>query len=122
MKSLFIKSATAASIALFAGSSASAIDTMEGWKTTLRSKIQSSNMYPVKAIENGIEGTVKVRLKFDRDGDVSGIEFVEKSGHDVLDRRAFATALRISDMPALPEGREDISLVIPVRFKLPDNS
>ena len=121
MTSLFVKSAIAASALLLAGTTASATDTIADWKDVLRGKIESSNSYPSKALEEGIEGVVTVRLTFGKEGAVNGVEFVEKSGYDVLDRRAFAAAARVADMPALPEGREEISLVVPVRFILPNN-
>ena len=57
-----------------------------------------------------------------RDGGINAVEFVEKSGHDILDRRAFITAMRVAKMPALPNGQEQLSLLVPVSFELPDNS
>lgn len=117
-----VKSAVAATAILFAGTSANAFDNIADWKDNLRSKIESTNSYPSKAIEAGIEGTVTVRLKFAQNGAVDGVEFVEKSGFEVLDRRAFATAVRLANLPALPEGREELTLVVPVRFELPSNS
>lgn len=122
MKTLFSKSLLSAVMVTIATSAAAANDSMEAWKDLLRDKVQSSNRYPAKALENGIEGTVTVRMSFAQDGNVNGVEFVKKSGFDILDRRAFATALRLDNMPALPAGHEDVSLIIPVRFKLPDNS
>lgn len=122
MTSTFTKSALAATAALMIGTSATAADPIDTWKDELRSKIQSSNRYPAKAVENQLEGVVKVRLTFAQDGNVQGVQFVEKSGHDVLDRRAFAAAIRLGTMPALPEGTDELSLVVPVRFELPDNS
>ncbi len=122
MKTLFSKSLLSAVLVTIAASTAAANDSMEAWKNLLRDKVQSSNHYPAKALENGIEGTVTVRMSFAQDGNVNGVEFVKKSGFDILDRRAFATALRLDNMPALPAGHDDVSLIIPVRFKLPDNS
>lgn len=122
MKSLFSKSLLSAIVFTAATSAATANDPMDAWKDLLRDKVQSSNSYPAKALENGIEGTVTVRMSFAQDGNVNGVEFVKKSGFDILDRRAFATALRLDNMPALPAGHDDISLIIPLRFKLPDNS
>lgn len=122
MKSLTIKSLLAASALVLVVTPAFADDAINEWKNKLRSQILSSNSYPSEAIRGDLEGTVKVRLKFDKDGDVKGVEFVEKSGHDVLDKRVFASALRISKMPALPNGQNQLSLVVPIRFELPDES
>ena len=72
-------------------------------------------------MDAGIEGVVTVRLTFGKEGSVNGVELVEKSGHDILDRRAFFVAAR-AKMPALPEGREEVSLVVPMRFALADKS
>lgn len=122
MKLVIVKSAIAATAIFAATTSATAMDSIADWKDALRNKIEATNAYPSKAIEAGIEGTVTVRLTYGRDGGINGVEFVEKSGHDILDRRAFATAMRVAKMPALPEGHEELSLVVPVRFELPNNS
>ena len=122
MTSLFVKSTITASAILLSGTAVTATDTIADWKDMLRGKIESSNSYPSKALERGLEGVVTVRLTFSKEGAVNGVEFVEKSGYDILDRRAFAAAARLADMPALPEGREEISLIVPVRFTLPANS
>lgn len=122
MKSLAVKSALVATAVFLTGTTVSANDTMDGWKQALRGKIQSSNTYPARALEEGVEGTVKVRLRFAKNGGVDGVELVEKSGHDILDRRAFTTALRLSNLPALPEGHDQLSLIVPVRFQLPSKS
>jgi len=121
MKSPILKLAAALSIFAFAGT-ASANETMKDWEHKLRTKIAATNSYPSDAIDDGVEGTVKVRLKFARTGDVEGVEFVEKSGFEVLDRKAFQMALRIKGMPALPEGRDQISLIVPLTFSLTNNS
>lgn len=121
MKPRLFKTALAASLVVFA-SAANATETMKGWEQKLRSKIAATNSYPSDALNSGVEGTVKVRLKFAQTGDVEGVEFVEKSGFEVLDRKAFQMALRIKDMPALPEGRNQISLIVPLTFALTNKS
>lgn len=122
MKSVIISAGLATATIFLANTPAFATDTMEGWKDKLRGKIQSSYTYPAKAIENGIEGTVKVRFRFARNGGVDGVEIVESSGYDILDRRAFVTALHLSNMPTLPKGQQALSLIVPVRFELPGKS
>ena len=117
-----VKSAIAATAIFAATTSASAMDTIADWKDALRNKIEATNAYPSKAIEAGIEGTVTVRLTYGQDGAMNGVEFVEKSGHEILDQRAFKTALRVAKMPALPAGHTELSLLVPVRFELPNNS
>lgn len=121
MKSIIFKAAVAASLFLVAGA-ANAADTFQEWENKLRSKIASTNTYPADALSEGVEGTVKVRLKFAQNGDIEGVEFVEKSGSETLDRKAFQMALRIRNMPALPEGRDTVSLVVPLTFALRDKS
>ena len=121
MSSLILKAAVAASLFTLAGT-ANATETMKDWENKLRSKIASTNSYPSDAITQGVEGTVKVRLKFAQTGEIDGIEFVEKSGFEVLDRKAFLMALRIKGMPELPEGRDQMSLIVPLKFALNDKS
>lgn len=121
MKSPTLKLAAALSIFMFADT-ANANETMKDWEHKLRTKIVATHSYPSDAIDEGVEGTVKVRLKFARTGYVEGIEFVEKSGFEILDRRVLQMALRIKGMPALPEGRDQISLIVPLTFSLTNNS
>ena len=121
MKSPLIKAALAVSLFALAGA-ANATETMKDWEDKLRTKIVAANNYPSDAINQGFEGTVKVRLKFAQTGTVDGVEFVEKSGFDVLDRKALQMALRIKGMPALPEGRDHLSFIVPLTFALENNS
>ncbi|WP_262694772.1 energy transducer TonB [Kordiimonas aquimaris] len=121
MRSPTFKLAAALSIFVFAGT-ANANEPMKDWENRLRTKIAATNSYPTEAINEGAEGTVKMRLKFAQTGNVEGVELVEKSGFEILDRKAFQMALRIQGMPALPEGRKQISLIVPLTFSLTDNS
>lgn len=121
MKTPLLNAILTASFFVFAGTQAvSADDEMQSWKDALRSKIATSKNYPRTALEDGIEGTVRLRLKFEKNGGIQGAEIVGKSGNQALDRSALQLALRINDMPALPEGREQMSMIIPMKFQIKD--
>ena len=99
-----------------------ATETMKEWENSLRNKIVSQNSYPRPALKTGVEGTVKLRLKFANDGNIEGVEIVERSGHKLLDQNALRLALRLKDLPALPADKDSLSLVIPMTFRIKDES
>jgi len=124
MNAPIFKATALSSILLFAASTnVSASDyTMEAWEAKLRTKLENVNDYPSEAMRAGVEGTVKVRLTFGESGDVNGAELIEKSGSRELDRTVLKMALRLNDVPALPEGQKQVSLIVPVTFKIKDKS
>jgi TonB family protein len=54
----------------------------------LRERIASSLVYPRMARIRGIEGTVVLLLKLDREGNLAGLSVKSSSGSDILDRAA----------------------------------
>jgi protein TonB len=69
--------------------------------------------YPPEALEEGLEGTVRLLLELDAEGAVSKVEVLESSGSALLDAAAVRAA---KDWRAPRAGSRRI--VVPVRFKL----
>ncbi|QEF99168.1 transport protein TonB [Stieleria maiorica] len=75
--------------------------------------------YPAGAAQNGLEGTVLLRLRVDRNGTVTDVEVIESSGHRSLDQAAVDAVSRWKGHPAQRFGRPVASEeVLPVRFRL----
>ena len=75
--------------------------------------------YPRTAKENGWEGTVRLKVHIQADGDIGEVIVIESSGHDMLDEAAVnmvkeghATPARRGDKPV------DSWVVVPYRFHL----
>ncbi len=77
------------------------------------------NNYPSEAREQGLEGTVKVKVTVTASGSVSGASIVKSSGHDILDQSVLSNVYDCNFEPAEKDGVPISSkVVIPVRFKL----
>ena len=77
------------------------------------------NNYPSAAKERGWEGTVKLKVHIQADGDIGEVIVLESSGHDMLDEAAVdmikeghATPARRGDKPV------DSWVILPYRFRL----
>ena len=91
--------------------------TWQDWQKSVQRTLARNQGYPTQLIEEGIEGTVKVRVDVAGDGTIMGQKIMESSGSDVLDDEAIDLMRRIS-FPPLPEGRESIALTIPLNYRL----
>ena len=77
------------------------------------------NIYPAEAREQGLEGTVKVKVQVSASGGVSGASIVKSSGHSILDESVLANVYDCNFEPAEKDGSPIASkVIIPVRFKL----
>jgi protein TonB len=77
------------------------------------------NNYPAEAREEGLEGTVKVKVTVSASGNVSGASIVKSSGHAILDQSVMSNVYDCNFEPAEKDGKPISSkVVVPVRFKL----
>ena len=75
--------------------------------------------YPERARRDGVEGTVWLRARVSRRGDVLRADIERSSGHDPLDRAAARLIARASPLPAPPDGTFAITdLRVPVEYRL----
>ena len=91
---------------------------MNSWKRAVAKKVSKKQVYPRSAISKEIEGRAKVRLTVDATGAITAHEIVLETGEAVLDREIPKLVKRLNPLPALPEGRETLSFVLPLNWTL----
>ncbi len=89
----------------------------KGWQKDVSRILARNQGYPTQLIEEGIEGTVRVRVQIGMDGTILAQQIVESSGNPILDDEAVDLMRRIS-FPKLPEAKESVSLTIPLSYRL----
>jgi len=89
----------------------------KGWQKDVSRILARNQGYPTQLIEEGIEGTVRVRVQIGMDGTILAQQIVESSGNPILDDEAVDLMRRIS-FPKLPENKESVSLTIPLSYRL----
>ncbi|UTW58123.1 energy transducer TonB [Kordiimonas sp. SCSIO 12603] len=97
-------------------------ETTKNWQDAFRSKLANANQYPNNALNRNIEGTVKIRVKFDKDGSVKGAEVFQSSGHKVLDKEALQSVIAVKSLPSLPDNHKEMSVIVPVVFQIQDRA
>jgi protein TonB len=58
--------------------------------------------YPSEAMQQGWEGTARIKVHIGADGRISGVELVSSSGHDLLDEQAKTTANKAKPFVQIP--------------------
>lgn len=93
----------------------------KAWQRAVARILKRNQGYPTQLIEEGVEGSVKMKVQVAMDGSIIGQQIVESSGNSLLDDEATYLMRRIS-FPALPEERDSISLTIPLNYRIQDKS
>ncbi|MBB4633139.1 energy transducer TonB family protein [Sphingosinicella soli] len=106
------KIAIAAVLAFGFGGAAQASD----WKSTVTRLIAAQHSYPRSAQVRGDEGTARVRISVDAGGKITGVELVEPTASQILNREAMRIPQKIGTVPPPPGG--PTKLVIPIVWKL----
>ncbi|WP_417449386.1 energy transducer TonB [Kordiimonas sp.] len=89
----------------------------QDWQRLVQRTLARNQGYPTQLIDEGIEGTVKVRVNVAADGTIMAQKVAQSSGSDILDDEALDLMRRIN-FPPLPEGRESVALTIPLNYRL----
>ncbi|WP_444926652.1 TonB family protein [Microbulbifer sp. TRSA002] len=78
--------------------------------------------YPKRAQERGHEGSVRLNVTIDSQGQVQDIQPVQESRHASLNREAQAAVRRAGPYPGVPVqlGTDTYNFSIPITFRLPD--
>jgi periplasmic protein TonB len=100
--------------ALFASTAAFAAPSPE-WIAKVRQLIAAQQKYPRAAQIRGDEGTAKLRLDVAADGSIAGVELVQPTGSNSLDREAVAIPKKVGTFPPPPGG--PTSIVVPLTWK-----
>lgn len=77
-------------------------------------KLSEQQFYPLEAVEQGIEGEVRLILKLSADGTVDDVNIAVSSGHAILDNAAIKAAYAMDPLTGV-KSRE---LILPVIFRL----
>ncbi len=91
---------------------------MKSWQKSLVKKIRKKQVYPRSAFAKEIEGKAKVRSIIAADGQITGHEIVQATGEAVLDREIPKLVKRLNPLKALPDGRTELRIVIPLNWQL----
>lgn len=99
--------------------SAPAVSATDAYLWDVLAHLRRFQRYPEQARRNGIEGTVWLRARVSRQGDVLRTEVERSSGHDPLDDAAARLIARASPLPPPPPGAFAITdLHLPVAYRL----
>ncbi|MBL4838142.1 MAG: TonB family protein [Kordiimonadaceae bacterium] len=96
---------------------AHAID-MNGWKKAVIKKVAKKQKYPRSALAREIEGKARVRLTVAADGAITSHEILQETGQSVLDKEIPKLVKRLNPLPALPDGKTELSFVLPLNWSL----
>lgn len=77
-------------------------------------KLSKTQFYPPQAVEQGIEGDVRLILKLSADGSVDDVGIAASSGYPILDNAAIKAAYAMGKLTGV-SSRE---LILPVIFRL----
>ena len=94
-----------------------------GGNSALSQYVAQQLIYPIDAIEQGIEGMVVVRFTVDTKGKVRNPEIL-KSAHPLLDKAAIKALATIPDFIPGEQGGKKVNVyyMLPVNFKLTKNT
>jgi len=91
---------------------------MASWKKAVAKKVAKKQKYPRSALSREIEGRAKIRLHVAADGAITAHEVVEETGESILDREIPKLVDRLNPLPALPDGKTELSFVLPLNWRL----
>ncbi|WP_374763500.1 energy transducer TonB [Yunchengibacter salinarum] len=91
---------------------------MKDWAQMVMKKVAKEQRYPRSALMREVEGRAKVRLSVTKDGTIAGFELTEPTGSAILDREVERLMERLSPLPDLPGGNEQISFTLPLVWTL----
>lgn len=85
--------------------------------------LQPHFKYPILARRRGWEGTVKVSVRVESDGELSRLHLVGSSRYGVLDKAAMESLRQVTRIPAAAAwlGGQHFDMVLPVEYRLLDS-
>ncbi|WP_297445449.1 energy transducer TonB [Desulfurobacterium sp.] len=104
------------------GSLFSFLDWKRSYINSVILRLEEKKEYPMVAREMGIQGTVKLILIVDRNGNLVNVQVAESSGFPILDENAVETAKKAKFPPFPPEVKKSqIKIPVYVIYKLTKN-
>ncbi|WP_417455690.1 energy transducer TonB [Kordiimonas sp.] len=108
----------AISLVGFSGQSLADDDGLRIWGAKVYDAFASKQRYPRRAVDDKLEGTVKIQVTVAKTGAIIGFGINRSSGHEVLDAEVLDLLGRVNPLPPLPEGKESYVFKIPLRFQM----
>ncbi|MEH0832967.1 energy transducer TonB [Pectobacterium cacticida] len=94
------------------------------WSSQLLAHLSRYKRYPVRAIQQRLQGVAQVRVTLDRAGNVLAVSLASSSGAMPLDKESVSLPQRAQPLPAPPAevigDNAQLTLTIPIRFDLRD--
>ena len=99
---------------------ASTNDVMQKFARTVRRRIESRRIYPLRARKSMIEGRVGVKLTISSSGILERAEIIKSSGHTILDAAALRSIRNAAPFPPFPEDikRKRVQMTVYLLFKI----
>lgn len=91
---------------------------MATWQRSVAVKIAKKQKYPRAALARGIEGKARVKITILADGTITAHEITQPTGEAILDKEIPKLMRRLNPLPALPDGRESLTFVLPLDWSL----
>jgi len=92
--------------------------TMQDWAKNVSRILARNQSYPTSLLESGVEGVVTVELVIASSGDITAQRVLKSSGNEVLDMDALNLFWQITPLPALPEGKDNFKVKIPLNYRI----
>jgi protein TonB len=83
-------------------------------------KIYKKISYPSRAIDRGLEGTVRMSIVVSKSGVLDKVTVAQKSRHSILNKAAIKATERAAPFPELPAAlnTDHLEITVPITFKL----
>ncbi len=90
----------------------------QNYVQNLRKHISDFQRYPKRALEKGWEGTVRLSITLDREGELIDAVVLDESRFSLLDREAMRSAERASPYPDIPSAipGDNFSFSLPIQY------
>lgn len=93
-------------------------EALQTWGMKVYDAFAAKQRYPRRAVDENLEGTVKIQVTVAKTGAIIGFAINRSSGHEVLDAEVLSLLGRLNPLPPLPEGKETYVFKIPLRFQM----
>ncbi|MFK7733082.1 MAG: TonB family protein [Pseudomonadales bacterium] len=91
------------------------------YRSNVMKLIYSRVVYPGRAIDRVQEGTVQLKVRLEKNGNLIEASLAQESKYSLLNKAALRAVQDAAPFPAAPEklADEELELVIPIRFQIP---
>jgi periplasmic protein TonB len=103
-----------------AAQAAQALLAQQQYSTSIIAKIYKSVRYPSKAVKRNLEGSARANVTLDRGGNVTNVEMLEITEHELLNEAVSSAISKAAPFPPIPDAIADtqFDIIVPITFKL----